>query len=713
MRRILSFLLILACLAGIVPCVVTAEDTEPSLTVIGSTIKNDKNYFELTMQVTPGSKGFFSAGMVLWYDKSIMRPAAWGNGADVLPMSACTDWRNVASIPAVCPTEMSGKTAFAYEKSNSGIQPTASPAATTSPEATPGTEPTAEPAETPDAPVVRRNIGRRDTDSGTEETPLPEVTVSPETTASPEETALPEVSASPVPSTPEPVQPGDGYLYISSESALPVRSLPNNGRVVTVRFKYAGDTPEAMAASKQTIIDKFENANNPAKTDRIIDLAPDNIAAASPAGQVVFVGAGDPEDDVTEYYYLNGTTSETTEGTKHDVLLSKAPNFVLEKDVQSANTGGGSNPADFAALVFFDWDESTLLGSLVVDGKAEQSEIIKQTNDFALTLMAPDNDGNKPSMGDTWADTDAKNCTIYNPELGDDGKARYPLSNKQGYTFGKWVEFDSDAFTIYGKSVHPTEGNDMVEIAPPDSPTYSNISGGLVLKAAYTANTVMDSLTSSAQRGYVISNNSAPDAGYYGRYGTSANYSLKFKVERKNSENHPVQRPRTTALRVIVKVGDSELYSLINMKNIDNQIVEVAAPGNADSVSVSVIDIGGVSDWVSRSAARSDVFQLKSIQEGDNLGYVIYGTVNYINQEIAENGATTFGAGIYNNANLTVSKGNVHGATSTGATALRKQAATNIREGQQQKLAAEGILYLSWQEMRNAIKNGNYADSTP
>lgn len=703
MRRILSFLLILACLAGIVPCVVTAEDTEPSLTVIGSTIKNDKNYFELTMQVTPGSKGFFSAGMVLWYDKSIMRPAAWGNGADVLPMSACTDWRNVASIPAVCPTEMSGKTAFAYEKSNSGIQPTASPAATTSPEATPGTEPTAEPAETPDAPVVRRNIGRRDTDSGTEETPLPEVTVSPETTASPEETALPEVSASPVPSTPEPVQPGDGYLYISSESALPVRSLPNNGRVVTVRFKYAGDTPEAMAASKQTIIDKFENANNPAKTDRIIDLAPDNIAAASPAGQVVFVGAGDPEDDVTEYYYLNGTTSETTEGTKHDVLLSKAPNFVLEKDVQSANTGGGSNPADFAALVFFDWDESTLLGSLVVDGKAEQSEIIKQTNDFALTLMAPDNDGNKPSMGDTWADTDAKNCTIYNPELGDDGKARYPLSNKQGYTFGKWVEFDSDAFTVYGESVDASSANTMVDEPAPQSPTYQNISGGLVLKAAYTANISMskEELSTPTLRWYSLSNLIDPNDGYFGRYGTSNNYKVCVKVNRLNENNSPIYRPRITALRVSYDIDGVNIISLSNLKNVDEQIVEVAAPapptGKSYSVTFTVIDIGGVADWATNAAARSGGFTVESDV------YVLQGMVMYMNtfpSTIADltGSFSAPSANDFKAAGLTV-------ATSASA---RRTAVRNIAAAQEQKLTDTGKKYLTLEEMQNAITYGNY-----
>ncbi|MGN0108221.1 MAG: hypothetical protein ACI4A5_11075 [Hominilimicola sp.] len=602
MKRITAFIVMLTLILSVLPVVSFAEDTQPAFEVIGSTIKNDKNFFELTMKVTPGSKGFFSAGMTLRYDKSVITPVAWDKDGTAVPMTSCTDWQNVAAVPAVCPTEISGKTALAYE------------------------EPDMEPE------TLSKN----------------------------------------------------GYLYISAETALPVTTLPNDGKVITVRFKYVGADDDAIAASKQKVTDNFTIGT-------IVSLASDDVAASSPAGQMVFYGAGDADE--TEYYY---TTETPTVGIAHDELLTTAPTFTLKENAESANTGGGGSASYFAALVFFDWDESTLLGSMVVDASLSADEIKTTINSFTKTQLPPDFD-----LSD-WTDEKAKTVTTYNPA--------YPLASHNGYTFGKWIEYTSEDYTVYGNAVKTTDAGVMETISAPADPDYTNISDGLVLKAAYIANMDMDSLTDTTQRIYTVSNDTAPEAGYFGRFGTSTNYSLKFKVTRVNSDNQPVQRLRTTALRVVYTIGLTEIYSLVNMENVDEQIVEVAAPADADRVDVSVIDIGGVSDWAMSSAARSSICFVNSKKtDENNLGYVIYGTVNYINQQVAEEGATTFNAGIYNNVEITVTKGNVYGAAANAnAVALRAKAATNIRDGQQQKLAAEGILYLSQKEMQNAVKYGNY-----
>lgn len=678
---------------GTVP-VIGAEDDNPEFTVIGSTIEGDNEYFELTMQVKPGNRGFFSAGMVLWYDKSVMRPATWGENAVVLPMGGCTDWRNVASLPVVCPAEISGKTAFAYEETE--INPTVSPEVTNTPNPmeTPEAEvtaaPTANPTETPEARRRRASDG-----DNPETTPEVSPSASPEVSPSVSPEATPDASAAPSASpNPDESSGKDGYLYISAESALPVKSLPKEGRVLTIRFKYAGDTAEEMAASKQKIIDKFEHANIAGNTDIIISLATDDVAEASPAGQLVFCGAGD--DKETEYYY---NESGKIDNIEHHVFLKDAPRFILEQDVQSANTGGGgADPANFAALVFFDWDESTLLGSLVVNGAAEQADIINQTNEFAKGLMAPvDELGNKPEMGDTWADTDAKNCTVYNDEQ-ENGKAKYPLSTHKGYTFGKWIEFDSEDFTVYGDAISPIELGTIETIDSPTDPDYSNISSGLVLKAAYTSNISIDfnTMKDTFSLGYyTLSQSTDPNDGYFARFGTSANYSVKVKVSRRNESNNYIPRTRETALKVTYVTGSTSIVSLLNIQNVDEQIVEVVAPANATSVNLEVIDIGGVSAWASDSVGRMPAF----VMESNN--YVELGNVNYMNVRAATPGASTPAASYFTAAGLTLP-----GTTA----AIRRTAFQNIVNGQIAKAndLGEDKKYLSKEEMQNCITNGNY-----
>lgn len=593
-KRIICSAIIISLIFSVIPLFgAYAEETEPTIEIIGSTIKRDNKFFELGMEITAGSEGFFSAGIALEYDSSVITPVAW-DGEDI-NMSDRTDWQNVAALPAISPKGISGRTALAYQKD------------------------------------------------------------------------------------------GKGYLSLTGEAPLPVKTLADK-RVITVRFKYEGGDDTARAVNKQRVIDGFAEG-------KIVSLSDDIISADSPVGQMVLYRAGG--DAETEYYY---TSVETTQGIMTEKKLSAPPVFKLKENEDSADSGG-SDASKFAALVFFDWDESTLLGSMVVDSAMPEEEIKETINTYTQTLMPPDADMSN------WSDTAAKAYTTYD--------TKYPLASHDGYSFGKWIDFNSEDFTVYGEAVKATDAGVMETIPTPEDPDFNNLSGGLILKAAYVSNTKMDSLTTAVKREYTISNDSAPEKGYYGRYGTSNNYSLKFKVTRENTDKQPVQRTRTTALRVIYNItGDTQIYSLVSMENLDEQIVEIAAPANAESVDVSVIDIGGTADWATGSADRSTKFPVNSKQSGDDYGYIIYGTVNYINQQVAEENITTLGADIFNSAGLNVSAGNVFGATSSGVIVLRRQAVTNIRTGQQQKITAEGITYLSPKEMQNAITYGDYRISS-
>lgn len=769
-NKIMSMILVLSFVFSSIPIVGLADAsgtttvTQPKFEVIGSTIKDSDKFFELTVKVAPGSKGFFSAGMTLQYDKSVITPVAWDSNGTVVPTSGCNDWQNVASVPAICPDELSGKTALVYEEpvetptpepSGNPTQPTESPAATESPQ--PSEEPT---------PTIE--VTARDGEDPSQPTQSSEPTQSEEPTQSTEPTQSeePTQSVEPTQST-EPAYEIDkenrGYMYISAEAALPItaplasgtpvptqtpeaslqptespavtespsptpsdtpaqrkardasatpepKTFPNNGEIVTVRFMYVGNTADEMKANKAKVEAGFATKDG----EKIVKLAPDDISEASPAGQMVFYGAGDAKD--TEYYYT--TDDAATKGVKHDELLKEAPVFTLEKDADSRKqSGGGADPSQFAALVFFDWDKTTLLGSMVVNGASSSEDIVSTINEYAKGLMAPEADGNKPAMGADWASEKAKECTTYDATPADDGKGyKYPLSSHDGYTFGKWIAFDSADYTVYGGAVSLTAAGTMVNINVPADPDFSNISGGLVLKAAYMANTKLDGLTSAASRRYTLSNKDDttitefdPNEGYYNRFGSSSNYSVKVKVKRINASGQPVHRTRQTALKATFNLpGGVQSVSLVKMEDIDEQIVEVAAPDKATQVTFTIIDIGGIANWADGSAARTDNFIVKSAD------YILYGNITYLNEypETVDLNDSRFSApapAVFTAAGLDI---NVVANASGNATEFRRQAIRNIAEGQRQKMAANNgdvkKKYLTQTELQNAITHGHY-----
>lgn len=598
-------------LTALMPAVVSFADepqtiVQPSVKIIGSTIKNDNEFFELSMELDSGTVGFEAAGIVLQYDSGVINPVSWDDEGSVVPMSDRTDWQNTVSIPAVAPKELSGKTALAYQ--------------------------------------------------GADNT---------------------------------------GYLYLSSEAALPLESLDDNvKRTITIRFRYAGEDEAARLVSKGKIESDFEN-------QAVVKLAPDEIAEASPAGQCFVYYTGVQGED---FYYTPDDAN--TIGLQLTTLLTNAPEFVLENDADSANTGGGSDVSSFAALVFFDWDEKTLLGSVVVDGSAETEEINAQIRAFNATLLPPD--FTLPTANDV--DIDAgetlegklEEITYYNPD--------YPLTSHKGYTFGKWIEYDSEDFTVYGNAVDAANGNLVAKDDTPADPDFSSIAGGKILKAAYISNKLLDSLTTASLRRYTLSNDEDttdgiydPNDGYFGRFGTSQNYAVRAKVTRVNANNNPVYRARKTAVKAVFYIGSTQINSLTLLENVDEQIVEVAAPAGATRAVLTVVDIGGVSDWVS-APTRSAAFSVLSDD------FILQGNVVYLNEwHEGRDISGTFtppGATYFTAAGLDIT-------TVAGSTVAndRVQAIRNIAACREQKLSDTGKKYLTQAELQNAITYGNYLGS--
>lgn len=676
--RFIALITALAVIFSVMPTVLADNASDkPTVTIVGSSIKKDDNYFELGIEVTPAqNSSFLSVGVTLAYDRDLLTPVAWDDNGTEPPIGE--SWTDITAIPALCPAGISGKTVFAYNETKIGATP--QPAATTEPSTEPEPEQSDEPVPTPDegGELEAQDDETVETPGGT---PTEAPTEAPETTPTAAPGATPEA---------EYIPPYEhtGYLYISAEApkkltkkevaelngvvatakpteaptpapteetggdptAEPTASpevasraaqdyTPN--RVVTMRFKYA-------AGKKQAVLNGFANGT-------VVTLAPDAVAAESPAGQQAMYCTGEEKinldkdpDRVVEYYYADA--GEDTLGIKYDFPMDK-PELKLTELANGSNAGG-SDPSKFSAIVFYEWDKKTVLGAVVVDSSADTESINESVAAFTQTFM-PDTitnaDGTtaRPDMA-AWNDEKAYNCVTYD--------TNYIFTSHEGYSFGKWVLFNSDAYTIYGtnhnfadspvnvSAIEAPEDIDYAAITPEEWKT------GLILAAAYISNKYMDDsvpLTAAEGRtaakcNYTISNTTDPTERYFG-YFNNMNYAVRFKVRRGNERDgrfYPVPRVRQAAVRVVFNAGSMSITSLVNIDDVDEQMVEVAAPANATFVSATVIDIGGMENWVDTSAPRSvtQSFYAKyqAGQPMGELGYSLYGFIDSCNGDIAQ-----------------------------------------------------------------------------
>lgn len=591
--------------------------TEPKITIMGSPIKKNDDFFELGVKVEPGSAGFLSVGVVLEYDRDRIVPVAWDEAGTEVVGADRTSWRDVASLPALCPTEISGKVAFAYN-------PQPSPSASPDPDATqaPETTDTPETSPAPEEPPVQTVEDGDDT---------PETTDVPETTTAPEATTDPSVTAAP---TSAPEDPGEienkGYLCLSAEApnrmtAAKVAGLSDE-RVITVRFKYVANVPDdadaetvkaAKLAAKASVLNSFESGHG------AVRLAPVDIADASHIGQMVMYCTGatviDTDgvtDEVVEYYYIHDNSIE--QGIKYDNLLSEPPKFVLKELEKSSNTGGGGT---FVPIVFFDWDGKTLLGSLAVEAGSDQTDVVK-----ALT--------------NTLKDPNLPEGSLYSADK------NYPMTNKKGYSFEDvWIDLESELRTHYGATISseiipkPTP-----EDYPNDVVDFANVTEGKLVKAVYNSNDEID----TSNRNYttkVIG---------YNRYDNLPNYSVTLQINRENTNGKGVPRTGTAAVRVVMNAGSNNFNFLYNIDNVDETTLEIAASDKITYVRANVIDTYGIDNWVgagTRSAAQTSY----AVASSSRPGFIYEGSVGVINSKTEEwiatgkQPTTMYNLGVLNN----------------------------------------------------------------
>lgn len=500
---------------------------------------------------------------------------------------------------------------------------------------------------------------------------------------------------------------GEAAEFTGSMLTLP-QSSADGKLAVAVRFEPAaggGEETEATLLAEQGGTERDVTA-------QLFGVSPTGALPSGAAANLTENEAlelrdpsGEAVESVTFFTSATGTYIETYTCTlsedKKSLIWTQggAPVTEIALDGQSqglaASWGGKADPTAFTSVVFYDWDETTVLGSTVLSKTATADEVKAAMTTFTNGLMKG---GYDPATYDP-------NVANYDGTLIDE-KPQYPLNAKKGYSFGKWIDFDSDDHTIYGKAVDLDNNYKVIDWPEPaDYEAPADISSGIILKAAYTNNSDMASILTeeavNTSRHYTVS------VAENGRFGATPTYSVTVRVQRENN-SIGVLRGREPALRVMMVTaqGEISLYSLVKLNATDDTTVEIVPNTNIKYLSATVIDVGGVSNWID-TTARSDSLTVE--QTGDD-GFVVLGNVSYINDELSTGTTSSVLATFYNDAGLNTN--NPANFESGNAAAKRRQAWANMltawNEANPNYSAEKPYRALSKTELQTAIDTGHF-----
>ncbi len=396
-----------------------------------------------------------------------------------------------------------------------------------------------------------------------------------------------------------------GYLYLETETASPLGAL-NGARSVTAVFKYTEGHSKEDVHSDTIALGSASSA---------LRLASDAAAYYSPLSALAVYFTGKQEAGTAVEYYSRPLTKDAAGSIVENLKIGE--NERMEEPVmkwiekgESADTGGGGSAEGMASVSFYDWDDR-LMGAIAVPIGAVSEETKQSIQEFQEKFMyaSADRDENGALKPDLPLYVD---------------NAAYPLRNKKGYSFAKWIVVTSDTledtFTAYA-----TED----EVAAANGTDFANISGNMIVKAGYMENSEINNgrkyYTATA-----VKNN-------MGRFGTPTpeygDYSIVIDIERKNDQNSGITRLKKPALKVVMTTASGTLYSMIEIENKDKTSAEIVVTTATTTVKYNLIDLTENSDWVNYCSNKSA--QIDILRDGKD-GFVILGTVGDVNRICAE-----------------------------------------------------------------------------
>lgn len=120
MRKAISMVLAAMLLFALPASCFAAAPAKPDISIAVNNIKDET--MEVAIQV--GAGNFKSVGAVLEYDASKLQPMRWSTNAAITvtkdPATAAAGWAGSTVIESVCPDELSGKPALAYQTGTTG-----------------------------------------------------------------------------------------------------------------------------------------------------------------------------------------------------------------------------------------------------------------------------------------------------------------------------------------------------------------------------------------------------------------------------------------------------------------------------------------------------------------------------------------------------------------------------------------------------------------
>ncbi|MCI9469483.1 MAG: hypothetical protein HFG45_09380 [Oscillospiraceae bacterium] len=275
--------------------------------------------------------------------------------------------------------------------------------------------------------------------------------------------------------------------------------------------------------------------------------------------------------------------------------------------------GSDPDPSDFASIVFYDWDEATVLGSIVV---AKGVDATDEVNKFVQTQMSPNSRDYTGNEGD--------------PYFVDD--AAFPMTYKKGYSFeGCWLPYESDVPTVYGTRVDAANAGTVTKPErPKDSEIdFRNVTENLIVKAAYNENSEL-SADSAANRRYTA------EAISYTRFGTTPNYGITIQIRRENANNQGVPRIVSPALRITLATTAGNIMMLIPLDSVDITTAQVVANGSVSRVTWAVVETYNNNNWAGAGVRTANVNSNAGTMNVRDSGFLYLCTLGGINDMLEE-----------------------------------------------------------------------------
>lgn len=341
-------------------------------------------------------------------------------------------------------------------------------------------------------------------------------------------------------------------------------------------------------------------------------------------GETILEGTTETEAPKKPFHSCYTAAEEWTEVTGEDGTVTYTISYTRNTKVPMPETtpaslaavwqgGSDPDPSDFASIVFYDWDEATVLGSIVV---AKGVDATDEVNKFVQTQMSPNSRDYTGNEGD--------------PYFVDD--AAFPMTYKKGYSFeGCWLPYESDVPTVYGTRVDAANAGTVTKPErPKDSEIdFRNVTENLIVKAAYNENSELNT-TNATNRRYTA------EAISYTRFATTQNYGITVQIKRENANGEGVPRIVNPALRITLATTAGNIMMMIPLDSTDVTTAQVVANGAVSRVTWAVIETYNNNNWVGAGGRTANINSNAGTMNVRDSGFLYLCTLGGINDMLEE-----------------------------------------------------------------------------